>query len=370
MKFGIFCEISVPRPWTRDAERQAYLDALEHVRLADELGFDQAWAVEHHFLEEYSHCSAPDLFLTACAMQTARIRLGRGIAVCVPEFNHPAQVAERAAVLDILSNGRLEFGTGRSATWAELGAFRSDIDRTKLSWDEYVRAIPKMWTEERFAYTGTNFTFPERSVLPKPIQQPHPPMWVAVSSPGTELDAADRGLGSLGLTFGGYAEQEKRISEYRRRIRTCEPAGSFVNEQVNTVNFLYCHEDADYAAATGMGLPRGFNYAAAQVISAREAFPSRSYQTAGLLSRLRQEADSARSGTKVPEGLAIGSPDQIINVIKRWESIGADRINFIVSAMGAVQQEEILRSMKLFATEVMPHFNQPDAVHAPEKTSQ
>jgi alkanesulfonate monooxygenase SsuD/methylene tetrahydromethanopterin reductase-like flavin-dependent oxidoreductase (luciferase family) len=366
VKFGIFCEISVPRPWTENAERQAYLDALEHVRLADELGFDQAWAVEHHFLEEYSHCSAPDLFLSACAMQTTHIRLGRGIAVCVPEFNHPAQVAERAAVLDILSNGRLEFGTGRSATWAELGAFRSDIDRTKLSWDEYVRAIPRMWTQERFGYSGTHFTFPERCVLPKPVQRPHPPMWVAVSSPGTELAAADRGLGSLGLTFGGYADQEKRISAYRDRIRSCEPAGSFVNEQVNTVNFLFCHEDADQAASTGMGLARGFNYAAAQVISAREAFPSRSYQTAGLLPRLRQEIDAASSGIKVPEGVAIGSPDQILRAIRGWESIGVDRINFIVSTMGAVGQEDILRSMRLFAKTVMPYFAEADADTDPD----
>src|ERR1700738_4045686 len=113
MKVGIFYELSVPRPWDGESERTVYMNALEQVRLADQLGFDQVWAVEHHFLEEYSHSSAPDLFLTACAMQTDRIRLGRGIAVCVPEYNHPVLLAERAAVLDILSGGRLEFGTGR-----------------------------------------------------------------------------------------------------------------------------------------------------------------------------------------------------------------------------------------------------------------
>jgi alkanesulfonate monooxygenase SsuD/methylene tetrahydromethanopterin reductase-like flavin-dependent oxidoreductase (luciferase family) len=121
MKFGLFYELSVPRPWTRESERTVYMNALEQVRLADELGFDQVWAVEHHFLEEYSHCPAPELFLTACAMTTKKIRVGHGIVICVPEFNHPIKIAERTAVLDILSGGRLEVGTGRSATWTELG---------------------------------------------------------------------------------------------------------------------------------------------------------------------------------------------------------------------------------------------------------
>src|SRR5436190_15374790 len=131
MKFGIFYELSVPRPWERESERKVYMNALEQVRLADELGFDQLWVVEHHFLEEYSHCSAPELFLTACAMQTTRIRLGHGAVVCVPQMNHPIRVAERAAVLDILSGGRLELGTARSSTWTELGGFQVDPDSTK-----------------------------------------------------------------------------------------------------------------------------------------------------------------------------------------------------------------------------------------------
>src|SRR5579885_3273172 len=129
MKFGIFYEISVPRHGTPTTEKRVYDNCLEQVMLADELGFDQVWAVEHHFLEEYSHCSAPEIFLSACAMSTKKIRVGHGIAVCVPQFNHPVRLAERAAVLDIVSNGRLEFGTGRSATWTELGGFQASPDR-------------------------------------------------------------------------------------------------------------------------------------------------------------------------------------------------------------------------------------------------
>ena len=182
MKFGIFYELSVPRPWTRESERTVYKNALEQVRLADELGFDQVWGVEHHFLEEYSHCSAPELFLTACAMQTKNIRVGHGIVVCVPQFNHPIRIAERAAVLDILSGGRLEFGTGRSRDVDGAGGLPGRPRRDEEDWDEIVRCLPKMWTQERFSYQGEAFSMPSRAILPKPYQKPHPPMWVAVTS--------------------------------------------------------------------------------------------------------------------------------------------------------------------------------------------
>ncbi len=356
MKFGIFYELSVPRPWGPESERTVYVNALEQVRLADELGFDQVWCVEHHFLEEYSHSSAPELFLTACAMLTTRIRVGHGIVVCVPQFNHPVRIAERTAVLDILSGGRLEVGTGRSATWTELAGFQADPDETKKTWDEIVRCLPKMWTQERFSHQGRAFSMPSRAILPKPYQKPHPPLWVAVTSPGTELDAADRGLGSLGLTFGGIAEQETKIAEYRRRIRSCDPVGDFVNEQVNTVNFLYCHEDAATGIKTGQRLAGTFNYLAAQLLAAREAYPTRSYPSLGLLPQLRQEAAGPGEGARVPEGLCIGDPQRIVEVVKRWESVGVDRISFLLNAMETVPQEQVLESLRLFAREVMPAF--------------
>ncbi len=356
MKFGIFYELSVPRPWDRESERTVYERALEQVRLADELGFDQVWAVEHHFLEEYSHCSAPEIFLTACAVQTKRIRVGHGIVVCVPQFNHPVRIAERAAALDIISGGRLEMGTGRSATWTELGGFIANPDDTKKTWDEFVRVLPKMWTQERFSHRGEAFSMPSRAILPKPYQKPHPPMWVAVTSPGTEIDAAERGLGSLGLTFGGFSEQEKKIAEYRRRIKVCDPVGEIVNEQVNTVNFLFCHEEDQKGVSTGLRLQGSFGYLAAQLLSTREAYPTRSYPSLGLLPQLRPEADGPDSGPKVPEGLCIGNPARIIEVVKRWESVGVDRINFLLNAMETVPQQEVLDSLRLFAKEVMPTF--------------
>ena len=357
MNFGLFYELSVPRPWTRDSERIVYENALEQVRLADELGFDQVWAVEHHFLEEYSHCPAPELFLTACAMLTKRIRVGFGIVVCVPEFNHPIKIAERTAVLDILSKGRVEVGTGRSATWTELAGFNASPDITKKSWDEFVRCLPRMWTSEKFAFEGEFWSMPSRTILPKVYQRPHPPMWVAVTSPGTELDAADRGLGSLGLTFGQFAEQEKRIAEYRRRIQLCEPVGEFVNDQVSTVNFLFCHEDDAAGLKTGRRMADYFNYLATQLISVRETYPSKSYPSLGLLPQLRRQATGPDAGEQAGEGLCLGGPERITRALKRWESVGVDRVNFLLNTAETIPQAEVLASLRLFGREVMPAFN-------------
>mgnify|MGYP002527474389 CR=1 FL=1 len=181
----------MPGTYEKGSEKTVSLNAREQIRMAGELGFDTAWAVEHHFLEEYSHSSAPELFLTAVAMQTTKIRVGHAAVVCIPEINHPIRVAERAAFLDILSGGRLELGTARSSTWTELGGFEVDPDTTKAAWDEYVRVLPMMWTQERFSWEGICFSTPERAILPKPIQDPHPPLWVTVTSPGTELDRSE-----------------------------------------------------------------------------------------------------------------------------------------------------------------------------------
>src|SRR3978361_531810 len=123
MRFGIFYEHQMPRPWEDGAHEKLLRDALDQVELADRVGFDYVWEVEHHFLEEYSHLSAPEVFLAAASQRTSRIRLGHGIVQLPPVTNHPVRVAERIATLDLVSDGRVEFGTGESSSDAELGAF-------------------------------------------------------------------------------------------------------------------------------------------------------------------------------------------------------------------------------------------------------
>ncbi len=357
MRFGIFFELSVPRPLSRANEQEVYANALEQAAVADELGFDTIWAVEHHFLEEYSHCSAPELFLTAVALRTARIRVGHGAVVCVPAMNHPVRVAERAAVLDILSGGRLELGTARSSTWTELGGFGADPDLTKVWWDEYVRILPRMWTEERFSFAGRSCTVPERNVVPKPVQQPHPPMWVTVTSPGTELDAADRGLGCLGVAAVSFAEQERRTAAYHERVAHCEPVGGVVNSNVTTQNFLYCHEDLERAAAVGGGMAAIFNLTNSHLLWTREAYPTAAYRSLGnQATKAAKEAGAPGERAPLPEGLTVGDPERILTELRRWEAIGVDGVNFIVNTCEVIPQQDVLDSMRLFAREVMPAF--------------
>ena len=219
MEFGLFMELSVPRPWTPDSERKVYENALEQVRLADELGFDYVWAVEHHFLEEYSHCSGPDIFLSAAATMTKRIRVGHGVVACVPQYQSPIRVAERAAVLDIISGGRLELGTGRSATWPELSGFGADPDETKKTWDEFVRVIPQMWMQERFSWNGRMFSMPERAVLPKPLAEAAP----ADVGGGHLSRYRDRCRGSWARVSGVVARWIRRLREESGQLPAAYP---------------------------------------------------------------------------------------------------------------------------------------------------
>jgi alkanesulfonate monooxygenase SsuD/methylene tetrahydromethanopterin reductase-like flavin-dependent oxidoreductase (luciferase family) len=355
MEFGIFHELSVPRPFTRDSERVVFNNALEQTRFADKAGFAAVWCVEHHFLEEYSHASCPDMFLAAIAAQTTNIRLGFGIATCVPEMHHAVRLAERAAFLDVLSNGRVEVGTGRSSTWTELGGFRSDITTTKKSWDEYIRALPKMWMEERVRFDGQFVKMPERSVLPKPIQSPHPPMWVAVTAPGTEIDAAERGMGCLALAAGNLEKNAPRFEAYRKRIKTCEPVGAFVNNRVATVNWMYCHEDSNYAKFRMRQLIDSFSSMAAQTIEVSQAFPANNYGATGLLGQFRVDPDDEKAKA-VPDGLTAGNPRELIDTIKSWESAGVDQMVLMINSREVIPQDEVMASLALFEREVMPHF--------------
>jgi alkanesulfonate monooxygenase SsuD/methylene tetrahydromethanopterin reductase-like flavin-dependent oxidoreductase (luciferase family) len=355
MKFGIFFELSVPRPLTPAADRRMYELALEQVKLADELGFDQMWTVEHHFLEEYSHSSAPELWLTAVACQTKNIRIGHGICTLLPKYNHPVRAAERAAWLDIISNGRLEFGTGRSTTWTELGGFGIDPDQTKDMWDDSLRAIPKMWTEEEFSWDSPFFKVPPRVIVPKPLQQPHPPLWVAVSSPETAIQAAERGIGMLGVSIGTPADQEARIAEYHRIIANCDPVGHFVNEQANNLNWLYVDEDRERGRRIGEKLIASFNELATKTVGINQVYPAHAYNTPGLLFALRKDS-MAGSKALIKDGFCIGDPDDVISSLRRWESIGCDGVMFLINSKQTIAQEDVLNSLRLFATEVMPKF--------------
>jgi alkanesulfonate monooxygenase SsuD/methylene tetrahydromethanopterin reductase-like flavin-dependent oxidoreductase (luciferase family) len=220
MRFGIFYEHQNPRPWEEErAEHRLMKDALAQVELADHAGFDYVWEVEHHFLEEYSHSSAPEVFLAAAAARTQRIRLGHGIVQIPPAVNHPARVAERAATLDLISDGRLDFGTGESSSAAEIGGFLFDRRQKRAMWEDAMAAITRMFVEEPFAgWESEYLQMPPRNVVPKPLQKPHPPLWVACSRRETIHFAARNGIGALSFSFVEPEDAGKWVDEYHGLI--------------------------------------------------------------------------------------------------------------------------------------------------------
>jgi alkanesulfonate monooxygenase SsuD/methylene tetrahydromethanopterin reductase-like flavin-dependent oxidoreductase (luciferase family) len=362
MKFGIFYEHSVLKPWDDQSEYRVLKQAVDQVVLADELGFDQVWEVEHHFLEEYSHSPAPEVFLSYCAARTKRIRLGHGIALMLPPVNHPARVAERAATLDILSDGRLEFGTGRSATWTELGGFRCEPDDTKEMWDECSRAVVKMWTTENFSWNGRHFSMPPRNIIPKPLQKPHPPLWVAVQSPETAVQAGQRGMGMLGVTLGAPIDYQQMVKDYHRAIRTCEPVGEFVNEQVNGVAFMHCGADDGEAKSIGGMAAMQFMARAAHLVGVGGIYPSPAYHAHASAAPLRTRPGDVIG--PVREGTPIGDPEYCVKQLKWWEEVGVDRMCFLINTGETIPQEQVLSSLRLFAEEVMPEFTREERAEA------
>ena len=168
MKFGLFYEHQLPRPWDEDSEYTLLQNALEQCELADKLGIQACWEVEHHFLEEYSHSSAPEVFLAAVSQRTKQMRLGHGIVQTPPPFNHPARVAERISTLDLISGGRVDFGTGESSSEAELGGFLIDPVEKREMWEEGLRVAVRCMTEEPFTGVhGKYVTMPPRNVVPE-----------------------------------------------------------------------------------------------------------------------------------------------------------------------------------------------------------
>ena len=179
MKVGLFYELQLPKPydkdtWDPDAELRIYDEALEQIELADSLGFDYVFEVEHHHLEEYAHSSAPEVFLAAASQRTKNMRLGHGIVIMPPAYNNPARVAERIAALDLVSHGRVEFGTGESSSWNELDAYHVPWDEKKAQWEEATAVALRMMTDTPFpGHEGFAVNYPERNIVPKPYQKPH-----------------------------------------------------------------------------------------------------------------------------------------------------------------------------------------------------
>jgi len=381
MRFGIFYEHQLPRPWGAGAEHKLLKDALEQIELADRLGFDYLWEVEHHFLEEYSHSSAPEVFLAAASQRTTRIRIGHGIVQLPFGFNHPARVAERIATLDLVSDGRVEFGTGESSSEMELGGFGVERARKRAEWTEALDVVTRLMVEEPFAgHEGPGLSMPPRNVVPKPLQKPHPPLWVACSRRDTIHLAATKGIGALSFAFIEADEARKWVDDYYNTIASekCVPGGFAVNANLACVLPFMCHEDEETAIARGLDGGHFFGYSLAHYYAFgrhrlgetnvwdefeqnRSAF--------GFDRRVAAQQGQVLGAKLLEEGLgalrgAIGTPDQVRQLIRRYEEVGVDQLIF-VSQAGRNRHEHICESMELFAREVLPEFaERADAAEA------
>jgi alkanesulfonate monooxygenase SsuD/methylene tetrahydromethanopterin reductase-like flavin-dependent oxidoreductase (luciferase family) len=374
MKFGIFYEHQLPRPWAEGDEHRLLKDALDQVELADRLGIDYVWEVEHHFLEEYSHSSAPEVFLAACSQRTKRIRLGHGIVQLPLQFNHTARVAERIATLDLISDGRVDFGTGEASSEAELGGF--DIDRTtkREQWNEHIDAVSRMFVEEPFAgWDGKWLKMPVRNVVPKPLQKPHPPLWVACSRRETIHLAAQKGIGALSFAFIEPDEARQWIGDYYRTIASaeCVPAGFAVNPNLAIVLPMMCHQDEATAIERGLDGGHFFGYSLAHyyvfgahqpgVTNVWEEFEQRRHLF-GFDRRIASQTGQPLGARFMEQGLgalrgAVGTPDQIRELLRGYRDAGVDQVIF-VSQAGRNRHEHICESLELFAREVMPEFHE------------
>jgi alkanesulfonate monooxygenase SsuD/methylene tetrahydromethanopterin reductase-like flavin-dependent oxidoreductase (luciferase family)/putative sterol carrier protein len=372
MRFGLFYEHQLPRPWAAGAEEQLLADALEQVELADRLGFHAVWEVEHHFLEEYSHSSAPEVFLAAASQRTTQIRLGHGIVQLPPAVNHPARVAERVATLDLVSGGRVEFGTGEGSSQTELGGFGVDREEKRAQWEEALDAVTRMLVEEPFAGSdGRWVTMPPRNVVPKPKQKPHPPLWVACSRRDTILLAARKGVGALSFSFIEPEAAKEWADEYYRLIASdeCVPAGFAVNPNLAVVLPFMCHADEKTAIERGIDGAHFFGYSLAHYYVFGKHRPGRTnvwdefQERRDELGFAREivRAEDAPLGVRLfQEGLgslrgAIGTPEQIAGLLERYERAGVDQVIFVGQA-GRNRHEDICESIELFAKEVLPRF--------------
>ena len=350
MKFGIFYEHQLPRPWGEGDEQRLIQEALDQVELADKLGIDYAWEVEHHFLEEYSHSSAPEVFLAACSQRTRNIRLGHGIVLMPPKYNHPARVAERIGMLDLVSNGRVEWGTGESSSIMELGGFGIDPSEKRDMWREGVEQCANMMAMDPYpGFEGKYFSMPCRNVVPKPAQRPHPPIWVACSNRETIKLAARLGIGALTFAFVDTEEAKKWVDDYYRIFKEeCVPIGHTVNPNIAMVTGFSVHEDEAEAKRRGMDGFRFFSYGLGHHYIFGEHKPGRTDIWANF--------EAARAS--IPEEGAnrgIGTPDQVREHLRGFRDAGVDQVIFIQQG-GKNRHQHICEAMELFAAKIMPEF--------------
>jgi alkanesulfonate monooxygenase SsuD/methylene tetrahydromethanopterin reductase-like flavin-dependent oxidoreductase (luciferase family) len=386
MEFGLAYEMQRP---TLD-DHAVLEETLEQCILADEMGFDYVWFVEHHFLTTFSSSPCPEVIFGALSRLTKRIRLGFGVVIL--PYHHPVRVAERVAMVDQLSHGRVEFGTGRSAPYEQTG-MGIDPRNTREMWEESLRMIPKIWESAYFEWEGQFWKVPPRQVLPKPYQKPHPPIWVAALQPATYQLAAQKGIGVMALGVSAPSVLEPHIKAYRENIQNSQPVGAFVNNQWLSSVFGYCGEDnkdARELCARSLktffgpgrpyvqdqkdvnqrlleqwgGIPEHLAQNFSRYIDIKELNPegiATHFDLSGgsaLAHKIWEEMDA---DTLTDRGVIVaGDPESCINAVKIHEATGVDQIQFLM-ATETIGHEQVMKSIELFGKHVIPAFKKEKA---------
>ena len=363
MKFGGFYELQHPRPWAAGSEHALIRNALEQVELSDRSGFDYVWATEHHFLEEYAHSSAPEVFLAACTQRTKNVRIGHGIVQMPPYINHPARVAERVATLDLISGGRVDFGCGAGATETELGGFLVPQDEKKKMFLEGMRVAIRMMVEEPFdGYEGRYVKMPQRNVVPKPMQKPHPPLWMACSRRESILQAAKLGVGALTFSFVSPDEAQHWAKDYYHAIEhESEPIGYAVNPQFAIACPFLCDKNEQRVIQMGMESYGFFVYGLGHYSFFGEHAPGKS--------DLWDEYKNHPREFALPEGRiqdCVGTPKTLRKTLRDFEQVGIDQV-ICISQAGKIPHEMLCSSIELFSREVLPEFKERELAGAAQK---
>lgn len=366
MQFALFYEIPVARPWDADSEYRAFQEVLEQAVAGDRLGWDAFWTVEHHFLQEYSHCSNPEVLYGAIAARTERIRLGYGVRLMPKPYNHPIRTAESVAVLDLISNGRVDFGTGRSATRIELEGFGVDPKDTREMWQEAITHVHGAWTNDEYEFEGKHWSMPRRRVQPKPRQDPHPPVYGATTSDEGHEQMGRLGLGLCSFAVGLPPEEVKRkIDIYRAAIAQCDaPLTSFVNERAATFTMAICSpgeaEAREVARESFEWYPK---VGARQIAEVADWMAERNQDLGnyGYAADMRKVADDGSLDLLSLEYLVdsgacvLGTPEQCIDACRKYEEAGVDLLLCLVNPY-KIPHDKVMQTIELMGTEVIPAF--------------
>jgi alkanesulfonate monooxygenase SsuD/methylene tetrahydromethanopterin reductase-like flavin-dependent oxidoreductase (luciferase family) len=381
VKFSMIFEAQVEYG-TPDVERQAIKNCVEQAVYAEKMGFDGVWAVEHHALVEYSHMSAPEVFLAAVAARTSRIRIGHA-AVCMPfGYNHPARVAERAAMLDIISDGRLNLGAARGGTAQEMALCGVDPVLTVPQLREALTFIGHCWREDTIQWDSELLTIqpppgrPPHTVVPRPVQMPHPPLFLACTNPDTVRRAAQYGVGPMVLGFGGpevIGDMRRKFDE-ERAARDPEQVVSpgRINDEFVALCPSFLMDDREQALAVGARALRFFAESITHWAAPNGVAPARGTDKIDNVAYMKEHLAAAYAavarGDAPPSAAsllysvdhALGDADTAIAYVKRLADAGVDNVMCLIQ-MGTLTQDQQLNTIRIWGEKVLPQFRDEPA---------